>query len=231
MSAYEMTQMAKPVGEPAQMGGKVSWPMTYIALVILMWWIMMIAMMTPSASPTLLLFVAMKRHGKDRENASFYSFLFLLGYLLCWAVFSVAATLAQWGFSKIGVLSVSMMTVNSKLFSGLILLGAGIYQFSSLKNACLKHCRSPAYFLSENKRAGKLGAILMGAHHGIYCLGCCWALMALLFVGGVMNLYWIIGLAIYVLIEKIVPYGELVSKSIGIIMTGIGAYFIFSMLM
>ena len=231
MSAYEMTQMAKPIGEPMQMGANVVWSATYIALVIMMWWIMMIAMMTPSAAPTLLLFVAMKRHGKDRQNASFYGLLFLFGYLLCWATFSMAATLAQWGFSEIGVLSTSMMTVNSKLFSGVILLGAGIYQFSSLKDACLKHCRSPAYFLSENKRTGKIGAILMGAHHGIYCLGCCWALMALLFVGGVMNLYWIIGLAIYVLIEKLIPYGELVSKSLGITMIGTGIYFIFSVLM
>lgn len=231
MSAYEMTQMAKPIGEPMQMGGNVVWSATYVALVIMMWWIMMIAMMTPSASPTLLLFVAMKRHGEDRQNASFYGLLFLVGYLLCWAIFSVVVTLAQWGFSETGVISTSMMTVNSKLFSGVILLVAGIYQISSLKNACLKHCRSPAYFLSENRRTGRRGAILMGAHHGIYCLGCCWALMVLLFVGGVMNLYWIIGLALYVLIEKTIPYGELVSKSFGIIMTGIGVYFIFFTLM
>ena len=116
------------------------------------------------------------------------------------------------------------MTINSNVLAGVVLLGAGLYQFSGLKNACLKHCRSPAIFLSEHNRPGLRGALTMGAHHGVYCLGCCWALMALLFVGGIMNLYWVIGLALYVLIEKTLPFGEIISKSAGVVLVCAGLY-------
>ncbi|MBL4750377.1 MAG: DUF2182 domain-containing protein, partial [Amylibacter sp.] len=211
-------------------GKAVNWTATYAILIALMWWIMMIAMMTPSAAPTLLLFIALKRHGKDRQNAAYYSGLLLAGYLVMWAGFSVIATSLQWGLETLGLISATMMTVNSKLLAGLILLCAGLYQFSELKTACLKHCRSPAYFLSENNRPGAFGALKMGMHHGIYCLGCCWVLMALLFVGGIMNLYWIVGLALYVLIEKTLPFGELISKISGITLIFTGTYVIFSAL-
>jgi predicted metal-binding membrane protein len=226
MSAFEMTTMAN-----SQMGQSMGWTAVYASLVVLMWWIMMIAMMTPSAAPTLLLFAALKRHGKDRQNTALHTGLLLAGYLLIWAVFSVIATFFQWRLETLGLISATMMTINSKLFAGMIFLCAGLYQFSGLKNACLKHCRSPAYFLSENRRSGPYGAFMMGAHHGVYCLGCCWALMALLFVGGIMNLYWIVGLALYVLIEKTLPFGEIISKVAGVLLIFTGTYTIFSVIL
>jgi len=231
MSAFEMTTIANSTGTPMHMGQSMGWTAAYAILVVLMWWVMMIAMMTPSAAPTLLLFAALKRHGKDKQNTAFHSGLLLAGYLLIWAVFSVIATALQWGLETRGLISATMMTINSKLFAGTIFLCAGLYQFSTLKNACLKHCRSPAYFLSENRRSGPYGAFIMGAHHGVYCLGCCWALMALLFVGGVMNLYWIVGLALYVLIEKTLPFGKIISKVTGVILIVTGAYTILSVLL
>ncbi len=208
MSALDMTRLSRPM----QTGGAI-WTPAYAALVVLMWWIMMIAMMTPSAAPTLLLFTALKRHGKDKPAAAVYALVFLAGYLLIWALFALIASFLQWGLGMAGL--VSAMTISARALAGAVLLGAGLYQFSGLKNACLKHCRSPAYFLTENHRPGRRGALFMGAHHGTYCLGCCWALMALLFVGGIMNLYWIVGLALYVIAEKTFRWGEILARSAG----------------
>jgi predicted metal-binding membrane protein len=224
MSALDMTNS---IGTRMQMGKAGDWTAAYAALLFLMWWMMMIAMMSPSATPTLLLFTALKRHGKDKQNAIYYSGLLLAGYLLIWAFFSVLATFLQWGLETLGLLTAAIMTVNSGLLAGIILIFAGLYQFSELKNTCLKHCRSPAYFLSANNRPGAFGALMMGAHHGVYCLGCCWALMALLFVSGIMNLYWIVGLALYVLAEKILPLGAVISRIFGIILIFTGIYVMF----
>lgn len=226
MSALDMTLMPQPTEGMTQMGSIVNWTPAYGLLVVLMWWIMMIAMMTPSAAPTLLLFVALKRHGKNRKNTTAFSSAFLMGYLLIWALFAVIATFLQWGLGIVGLLSISMMTISSKVLAGSILIGAGLYQFSDLKNSCLKHCRSPAIFLTENNRSGLDGALITGAHHGIYCLGCCWALMALLFVGGIMNLYWIAGLAIYVVVEKVFPSGLLLSRVFGAALILIGVFYV-----
>jgi predicted metal-binding membrane protein len=226
MSALEMTGMARPIGAPMQM----VWTPAYAGLIALMWWVMMIAMMTPSAAPTLLLFTALKRHGADRGNTAFHSLLFLLGYLLIWALFSLPATAAQLALVPLGLISGSMMTISSQLFAGFVLIGAGAFQFSSLKTACLRHCRSPAQFLSDHRRPGAVGAVLMGAHHGVFCLGCCWALMALLFVGGVMNLYWIVGLAIYVIVEKSLPMGQFISRTAGSGLVAFGLYLVISSL-
>ena len=215
MSALDMTRMARRIGSMLQMQAAVGWTSGFAALVFLMWWIMMIAMMTPSAAPTLLLFAALRRHGDHAQHASLDAGKFLAGYLLVWAGFSVAATGAQWAAQMNGLVSSQMLTINSRLIAGVILVAVGGYQFSGLKNACLKHCRSPAQFLTDHRQSGTLGPLKMGAHHGTYCLGCCWALMALLFVGGIMNLYWIVGLALYVLLEKRAPYGNLVSRVAG----------------
>jgi predicted metal-binding membrane protein len=225
MSALDMTRQ---IGSPMQMQVPVDWTYNFATLVFLMWWIMMIAMMTPSAAPTLLLFSALRRHGDHAQSAPLDASKFLAGYLLAWAGFSVAATGAQWAAQMNGLVSPQMMTVNSRLFAGVILVAAGVYQFSDLKNACLKHCRSPAQFLTDHRRTGAFGPLKMGAHHGAYCLGCCWALMALLFVGGIMNLYWIVGLALYVLLEKWAPYGNLVSRMAGLGLILFGLIVIYS---
>lgn len=205
MTALEMTRMARPIGQPMAMGDAQVWTPAYAVLIFLMWWIMMIAMMTPSAAPMLLLFAAIKRARAERWQAQRDSLLFLSGYLLAWAVFSALATALQWGLERAGLSSGPMMTLSSRTLAGGVLIAAGLYQLTTLKSACLNHCKAPARFLTQHRRVGAMGALLMGAHHGAYCLGCCWALMALLFVGGIMNLYWIVGLALFVLAEKLLP--------------------------
>lgn len=226
MSALEMTRMARPIGQPMTMGGAVQWSLQYAVLIFLMWWVMMIAMMTPSAAPTILLYTALKRAGPDKDRASLLSGLFLSGYLLAWAGFSLAATVSQWGLESSGLSDGPMMTIRSRGFAGAVMLAAGLYQFSALKESCLRHCRSPAHFLAQHRRPGRVGALITGADHGVYCLGCCWALMALLFVGGVMNLYWIAGIALYVALEKLFPGGRWLARATGFALTAVGLYLI-----
>ncbi len=224
MSAVEMTRMARPIGEPMQMGAVGAWTPGYAALIFLMWWIMMIAMMTPSAAPVLLLYTAIKKAGARPGQASVLGLLFLCGYLLAWAVFSFAATALQWWLETAGLSDGPMMSLSSRALGGVLLLAAGAYQFTPSKHACLLHCRMPVQFLTAHNRTGLAGAVLMGAHHGVFCLGCCWALMLLLFAGGIMNLYWITGLALYVLAEKHVPNPRLFTCSTGGLLMLAGCY-------
>ena len=195
-----------------------------IFFMFFMWWFMMIAMMTPSASPTLLLFHNLKKMGPERDVATFSTYMFLVGYLTCWGVFSLFACISQVILEYLGLISGMMMQLKSTKLSGALLIVAGAYQFTPLKNACLEKCRSPIDFLSSNNRKGYRGSLLMGAHHGLFCLGCCWALMALLFVGGVMNLFWIIGLALYVAIEKLLKNIYWLDKVLGLLLIGVGSF-------
>ena len=224
MSALQMTQMARPIGEPMSMGADPVWTARYAVLIFFMWWIMMIAMMTPSAAPMLLLYTALKRTGADQDRAVVLSFLFLVGYLGVWAVFSAVATGLQALAEFWGLANGRMMAIDGRWLAALVFIAAGLYQLSNLKEACLTHCKSPAHFLAEHRHPGALGAVRTGARHGIYCLGCCWALMALLFVGGVMNLYWIVGIAIYVLLEKFMPDTRFLVRSTGVGLMSFGAY-------
>jgi len=191
------------------------WNSQYAILMFFMWWIMMIAMMLPSASPTILLHAHVIRKNYNEERSLSSTIIFTLGYIFSWGVFSLIATYTQWGLESFGLLS-SMMSSNNVILGGGLLLIAGIYQLTPIKQSCLKHCRQPMQFLTEHWRNGIRGAFRMGLHHGLYCLGCCWFLMALLFVGGVMNLFWIGGLAIFVLLEKTIPSGHWVSKITGV---------------
>jgi predicted metal-binding membrane protein len=202
-------------GMPMIMASGPAWGPQFAMLMFLMWWIMMIAMMTPSAAPMLLLYTALKRVGPQKSHAALYSGILLGGYLVVWGGFSILATVLQWQLQTSGLISGADMAIRSHFFAGAVLLSAGLYQFSGLKNACLTHCRAPGQFLSRHSRPGASGAFYLGVWHGFYCLGCCWALMALLFVGGIMNLYWIAGLALYVLIEKAVRNGQLLVKITG----------------
>lgn len=215
MSAIEMTRMSGPLGRVMDMGAAPDWNLRYAALVFLMWWLMMIAMMTPSTAPTLLLFAALKRQGPESARAGALVAVFLMGYLLCWAGFSVVATALQWALQGAKLFEPGMMIVSSRALSGVTLLAAGAYQFSRLKRACLNSCQSPAQFLSTHRGIGYVGALSVGVRHGLFCLGCCWGLMALLFVGGIMNLYWILGLALLVAAEKLLPRKALVSHLAG----------------
>ena len=206
------------------------WTPGYAMLTLAMWWAMMIAMMTPSAAPMLLLYTSVKRMGPDANRVVMLSLLFLAGYLLAWGGFSLIATFAQWQVETLGLSMGAMMPIKSGALAGAVLLLAGLYQLTGVKDACLSHCRSPGEFLVQHRRPGAFGALRLGVIHGGYCLGCCWALMALLFVGGIMNVYWIVGLALYVLAEKTVPNMQKLSGVTGCVLIVCGAYFLISAL-
>jgi len=193
----------------------MAWTPGYAVLIFFMWWIMMVAMMLPSASPMILLFARFNRSQREKGAPYVPTGVFALGYLLVWAAFSQVAVAAQWGLERSGLLS-SMMASTSVTLGAMLLIAAGLYQLSPLKYACLKHCRSPLFFISHHWRPGEWGALRMGLEHGAFCTGCCWFLMALLFYGGVMNLFWIIGLALLVLLEKLAPAGHWVGWVVGL---------------
>jgi predicted metal-binding membrane protein len=199
------------------------WTASYALLMFAMWSIMMVAMMVPSAAPMVLLFTTIKRKQDASSTATIGAGIFLAGYLVVWLTFSVIATLAQWGLERAGLVSMGM-TSNSAALAGAILLSAGLYQFTPLKRACLRYCQSPLLFLSTHWRAGVSGTFRMGLLHGAYCLGCCWFLMALLFIGGVMNLIWVAGIATYVALEKILPGGPWPSRVAGTLLTVVGGF-------
>lgn len=191
----------------------MAWSPGHAALMTLMWALMMLAMMLPSAAPMILLHATVSRR-RDPERGGHRAFLFTLGYAAIWCGFAVGATAAQWALER-AVLLTPAMSVGSTVVASLLFLGAGVYQFTPLKQACLQQCRSPLEFLVGQWRGGGTGAFIMGAHHGAYCVGCCWAVMVLLFVGGVMNIAWIAGLALLVLAEKLLPEGQLVGRVLG----------------
>jgi len=185
------------------------WP-----LVAAMWSAMMVAMMVPSAAPAILLYATVHRRsqGSPPPTAAF-----LAGYLACWLGFSL---LAAW--LQLAATSPISMALSSPTISGMLLIVAGLYQLSPLKDACLGRCRSPAQLLARHYRPGAMGAARLGLLHGAYCLGCCWLLMALLFVVGVMNLAWVAALALLVAAEKLLPRGEWIARVAGVAMVAWG---------
>ena len=183
------------------------WTTVDALLMFLMWAVMMVAMMVPSATPLILLYARVVRHSKKEPGSLVHTGAFLVGYLIVWTVFSAAATLMQFGLEQAALLS-PMMTSMSPVFGGLVLLGVAAYQWTPYKDACLRRCRSPVWFLSTYWQDGANGALRMGLAHGTYCLGCCWALMLILFVGGVMNLLCVAVITIFVLAEKVLPRGR-----------------------
>jgi predicted metal-binding membrane protein len=202
------------------------WTAWDLALVFLMWVVMMVAMMIPAASPVILLFTEINRRRSEHQNTFVSTGQFLLGYLTAWTGFSVLATLAQWALLTATLVS-PMMQSTSKALGGGLLLCAGLFQFSRLKYTCLAHCRSPMGFLATEWRDGPGGAFRMGLKHGGYCLGCCWALMVLLFVFGVMNLFWVACLSGFVLLEKISSANRLVSRLGGLVFIVWAAWIVF----
>lgn len=202
------------MGHRLAMPQAVPWRIGEVATTGAMWAVMMAAMMLPSATPMLLLFSSVNRKRGARETPVVPTGIFLLGYLLVWGGFSLLAAGVQWGLHTLIVLSPNL-TIAHPVVGGLILLAAGIYQLTPLKDACLRQCQSPLGFLFGHWRDGANGAFQMGLQHGAYCLGCCWALMGLLFVGGVMNLTWIALIAGFVLLERVLTRGRLVSRLAG----------------
>jgi predicted metal-binding membrane protein len=221
MSMREMTRIAISPGAFAGRGMSMpfEWTGSYWFIMVAMWWDMMIAMMVPGAAPMILLYARTARYaqkGGQIVSGVIPTAAFAGGYLIVWLGFSVLATTLMFSLEQAALMSSMMMWSLDPWLSAGILLAAGVYQITPLKQTCLKHCRSPVQFLSGHWRPGRTGAFLMGMHHGAFCVGCCWALMALLFVGGVMNLLWIAGLAIFVLIEKVVPRGEGLARAGGV---------------
>jgi predicted metal-binding membrane protein len=218
-----LLDMARSMGSDSMsMMGLHPWTPAHFAMMFTMWAVMMVGMMLPSATPTTLIYTAVARKAA-REGAPVAPVAaFVTGYLLMWTLFSFGATVAQWGLEWAALLS-PMMVSSSPALGGALLVGAGIYQLTPFKDACLEHCRSPAHFIAAHWRPGALGAMRMGIEHGAYCLGCCWVLMGLLFFGGVMNLLWIATITLFVLLEKVVPHGAGGGRwaGIGMILAGI----------
>lgn len=200
-----------------------AWGSTDIVLTFIMWAVMMVAMMTPSATPMILMFARVNRQQYPAQTPVPGTMVFLLGYLMIWTAFSAVATVVQVGLHSAALLSTEMMSL-SPLFGGIVLLLAGVYQFTPFKNACLSQCRTPLGFLLTEWRDGAKGALVMGLRHGSYCVGCCWLQMALLFVAGVMNLLWMALITVGVLVEKVVPAGQWVNRTMGLLLVGWGVW-------
>lgn len=198
------------------MGMPMPWSASYAVLIFFMWWIMMMAMMLPSAAPMILLFALVNRRSRAAGSPYVSTAIFAAGYLGAWGVFSLFATGMHWLLDQASLLSPQMAS-KSRILGGLLLVLAGIYQLTPYKHACLRHCRGPVEFISRYWKGGNLGALQMAVRHGVVCIGCCWVEMGLLFYGGVMNLQWIVGLAVLVLLEKALPAGPRFSSLSGII--------------
>jgi predicted metal-binding membrane protein len=199
------------------------WSIAETAGLAVMWIVMMIAMMIPSVAPVILLFAGVSRRRHADGVLAAPVLVFTLGYLLAWTGYAVLAASIQSALHSAALLSPAMAST-SHLFGGAILMLAGLYQWLPVKGACLSHCRSPLGFFSTEWREGVSGALLMGFRHGSYCVGCCWALMALLFVVGVMNLLWVVVIAGFVLAEKVAPNGRLLGRITGALLAGGGLW-------
>jgi len=234
MSGHEtMTGVSGRSSMPDMLMSPITWTPGYALVLFSMWWLMMIAMMLPSAAPMVLLHAAVTRKGLARADDAGQSApshrlrsaatAFFAGYLVMWGVFSLVAVFAQWALVRGELLSAMMMSTNRLLGPGL-LIAAGLWQLTPLKSVCLRHCRSPISFLSTHWRPGVGGAFRMGIEHGVFCLGCCWFLMALLFYGGIMNLIWVIGLALFVFAEKMMPAGVAFARVTGLLLIAWGVW-------
>jgi predicted metal-binding membrane protein len=233
MGGMDMTGLRMiPAGAGWMMPAAAPWSAIEFALTVAMWAVMMVGMMTPSAAPMILLYARVGRQAAVQRKPLAATGWFAGGYLLAWAAFSLAATLGQWGLQRTALLTPAMQSA-SAILGGAVLIAAGIYQWTPLKHACLERCRAPLQFIQHHGgfRRDAAGSLGVGLRHGLYCIGCCWALMALLFVGGVMNLLWIAALSILVLLEKIVPAGLLIPRAAGLVLMGAGAIYLYTTLM
>jgi predicted metal-binding membrane protein len=232
MGGMDMTGFRMiPAGSGLMMPVDAPWHAIEFAFVFAMWAVMMIGMMTPSATPLVLLYARVGRQASAQQQPFAASAFLAGGYLLAWTAFSLIATLSQWAVERMGLLTPSMASA-SGAFGGLILVAAGLYQWTPLKDVCLRQCQFPLQFIQRHGgfRADAIGSLTLGARHGVYCVGCCWVLMALLFVGGVMNVFWIALISIFVLAEKVVPVRRLISRFAGTLFFAVGVWLIASSL-
>jgi predicted metal-binding membrane protein len=212
-----VTSMAMPMAP--------RWTPAAFTLTFAMWAVMMVGMMLPSAAPMILTFAALNRRKARASERVVPVLLFACGYLLAWTAFSLLATLLQWALDRLALLS-PMLTTTNALVGGALFLAAGAYQLTPLKQACLRHCRSPFAFLFNSWRDGASGVLRMGIEHGAYCLGCCWLLMALLFVVGVMNLLWVAAIMLFVFGEKLLRGCAWIARISGVAMAAYGIWLV-----
>jgi predicted metal-binding membrane protein len=217
MSGMSMPEMMAPDLRP--------WGGVTFLFMFAMWAVMMVGMMTPSVAPMVLIYARVARQAVARGKPFAATGWFLTGYLLSWTGFALGATAAQWGLERAALLT-PLMTSGSRFFGAAVLILAGLYQWTPLKDACLGQCQAPLVFIQQHGgfRGTALGTLGLGVAHGLYCVGCCWALMALLFVGGVMNLLWIAAISIFVLLEKVVPAGRVIQRAAGAGLVGAGVW-------
>jgi predicted metal-binding membrane protein len=199
------------------------WTATDFALNMAIWWAMMPGMTLPSAAPMILTFATINRHKRKRGQPFVPTMVFASGYLIGWGLFGVCATLADWGLEHAALISPTTGRL-SPILGAIVVTAAGIYQLTPLKSVCLTHCRPPFDFVLNHWRDGTAGALRMGLEHGLYCLGCCWFLMALLFAAGIMSLLWMAAITVFVFVEKLLPAGQWIARASGAAMLGLGIY-------
>ena len=219
MDGMDMPGMMDASGMAASFSFRSYFPSAFV-----MWFVMMVAMMLPSASPMILVYAGVARRSGGSPSSFAPTLVFAAIYAGVWAAFSLIAAVAQWTLAEQGLIAADTLALHQNRLAGGLLIAAGIYQATPLKRACLGRCRSPLSFLMSGWRPGWRGAVRLGLSHGLSCLGCCWMLMALLFVGGVMNLALVAVLAIIVLIEKVAPIGKATSLAIGVLASGVGLW-------
>ena len=217
MGGMDMTGFRMiPAGQGWMTPVSAPWQPIEFGAVFLMWVVMMIGMMTPSVAPMILIYARVGRQTAIESQSFAASAWFAFGYLLSWTAFSLAATSAQWALERAALLT-PMMESTSNILGATVLIAAGLYQWTPLKDACLSYCQTPLGFIIRfGFRREATGALALGFRHGLYCIGCCWVVMMLLFVAGVMNLFWIAALSALILVEKAVPFGRLVPRLAGI---------------
>jgi predicted metal-binding membrane protein len=226
MSGTDMTGFRIiPAGSGLMMPAHTPWRAMEFALVFAMWTMMMVGMMTPSAAPMILMYARAGRQTEAQGRPLAATVWFASGYFLAWAIFSLLATLVQWVLERTASLD-STMASTSKVLGGLVFIAVGTYEWTRLKDVCLAQCQTPFGFLLRHGgfRAGAPGALILGLRHGVYCVGCCWSLMALLLVGGIMNVLWIVLLALLVLLEKVTSSGRLIARVAGAVFIMAGAW-------
>lgn len=213
--------------EIAMIASVEPWSAAEFAFAFVMWAVMMVGMMTPSAAPMILIYARVGRQAGLQGKPLAATGYFAGGYLLAWTAFALAATAGQWLLERASLLT-PMMASASDILGGLVLVAAGLYQWTPVKDVCLKHCQAPLLFIQRHGgfRRDRLGSLGIGLRHGLYCIGCCWALMALLFVGGVMNVLWIAGIAVFVLAEKVMLSGRTFSRIGGVLLIAVGVWLI-----
>jgi predicted metal-binding membrane protein len=214
-----------PSGMGLMIPAHMPWQALEFAFVFAMWTVMMVGMMTPSAAPMILMYARVGRHAGPQSTPFAATVWFGVGYLLVWIAFALLATLVQWAFERSALLDFAMAGT-SNVVGGLLFVAAGSYQWTRVKDLCLTQCQKPFEFLMRHGvfRRTAPGSLMLGLRHGAYCVGCCWAMMALLLVGGVMNPLWIILLALLILLEKVTPFGRQIAHLVGVVLVAAGAW-------